>query len=130
MAARPVVAFLDTHAAVFLWENRLEEFDVSSMLLVKTAELRVSPMVVLELAFLREIGRLLTEPMAIVDGLATEVGVVVGADPFDRLVSAALPLTWTRDPFDRLIVASASYNNAPLVTRDRLILEHYPRATW
>jgi PIN domain nuclease of toxin-antitoxin system len=130
MAARPVTAFLDTHAAVFLWENRIDLFDAPSRLLLENAELRLSPMVVLELAFLREIGRLIVEPAAVVEELAAEVGVLVSADPFDRLVTAALDLTWTRDPFDRLIVATAATHDAPLVTRDRLIREHYPRAVW
>jgi PIN domain nuclease of toxin-antitoxin system len=130
MAARPVTAFLDTHAAVFLWESRIDLFDAPSRLLLENAELRLSPMVVLELAFLREIGRLIVEPAAIVEELAAEVGAVVSADPFERVVTAALDLTWTRDPFDRLIVATAATHDAPLVTRDRLIRERYPRAVW
>jgi len=39
-------------------------------------------------------------------------------------------LSWTRDAFDRLIVAQAALDRAALVTRDRLILKHYPKALW
>ena len=41
-----------------------------------------------------------------------------------------LDLSWTRDAFDRLIVAQAALDRAKLITRDRLILKHYPKAVW
>jgi len=41
-----------------------------------------------------------------------------------------LEQTWTRDPFDRLIVSQARLADVPLLTRDRTIHTHYPRAIW
>jgi len=49
---------------------------------------------------------------------------------FEAVVAESLALIWTRDPFDRLIVATAALNQAPLITRDRRIQEHYARSVW
>ena len=38
--------------------------------------------------------------------------------------------SWTRDPFDRMIVAQAALREAPLLTKDRVLHEHYDRAVW
>jgi PIN domain nuclease of toxin-antitoxin system len=46
------------------------------------------------------------------------------------LVGHGLDLSWTRDPFDRLVVSQAALADSILITRDRLILEHYPKAVW
>jgi PIN domain nuclease of toxin-antitoxin system len=48
----------------------------------------------------------------------------------DRLVPLAMPLSWTRDPFDRLLVATALLHEAPLITRDARIQEHFAGAVW
>jgi PIN domain nuclease of toxin-antitoxin system len=42
----------------------------------------------------------------------------------------ALGQSWTRDPFDRIIVSQAALRNAPLVTRDQVIRDHYSQAVW
>lgn len=123
-------AFLDTHAAVFLWEGRGEIFGSGSRELLERALLHVSPLVRLELGFLREVGKLKVEPGEILGALTGEYGVTVTADPMDRLVPLAMPLSWTRDPFDRLLVATALLHEAPLITRDARIQEHFAGAVW
>jgi PIN domain nuclease of toxin-antitoxin system len=123
-------AFLDTHAAVFLWEGRGEIFGSGSRELLERALLHVSPMVRLELGFLREVGKLKVEPGEILGALTGDYGVTVTADPMDRLVPFAMPLSWTRDPFDRLLVATALLHEAPLITRDARIQEHFAGAIW
>jgi PIN domain nuclease of toxin-antitoxin system len=123
-------AFLDTHAAVFLWEGRGELFGSGSRELLERALLQVSPLVRLELGFLREVGKLKVEPGEILGALTGDYGVTVTADPMDRLIPLAMPLSWTRDPFDRLLVATALLHEAPLITRDARIQEHFAGAVW
>jgi PIN domain nuclease of toxin-antitoxin system len=127
---RAVRAFLDTHAAVFLWEGRAEAFGSASRELLEQATLFVSPLVRLELQFLRKIGKLKVEADQILGSLASDAGVVVTEDALNALVPLAMPLTWTRDPFDRLLVATALLHQAPLVTRDARIQENFPGAVW
>lgn len=123
-------AFLDTHAAIFLWEGRGEIFGPGSRNLLERALLHISPLVRLELGFLREVGKLKVEPDQILGALTADLGVTVTADPMDRLVPLAMPLAWTRDPFDRLLVATALLHGAPLITRDARIQEHFTGAVW
>jgi PIN domain nuclease of toxin-antitoxin system len=123
-------AFLDTHAAIFLWEGRGELFGSGSRELLERAVLLASPMVRLEMGFLREVGKLRVEPDQILGALTADYGVTVTADPMDRLVPLAMPLSWTRDPFDRLLVATALLHEAPLITRDARIQEHFAGAVW
>ena len=123
-------AFLDTHAAVFLWEGRVEAFGASAQQLLERAALFLSPLVRLELVFLKEVGKIKVEPDLIVGTLLADCGVSVAKDPIDSLIALAIPLSWTRDPFDRLLVATALLHRAPFVTRDRGIHEHFSGAVW
>jgi PIN domain nuclease of toxin-antitoxin system len=123
-------AFLDTHAAIFLWEGRGELFGSGSRELLERAVLLASPMVRLEMGFLREVGKLRVEPDQILGALTSDYGVTITADPMDRLVPLAMPLSWTRDPFDRLLVATALLHEAPLITRDARIQEYFAGAVW
>ena len=123
-------AFLDTHAAIFLWEGRSEVFGSASRELIEEAALLISPMVRLELGFLKEVGKIKVEPDLILGSLASDLGVVTTDDALDALVPIAMPLSWTRDPFDRLLVATALLHGAPLVTRDTRIHENFPGAVW
>lgn len=130
MATRRLTAFLDTHAAVFLWEGRVELFGRESRSLLESADLRVSPVVRLELKFLEEIGRLKVTHSKILRGLSTELGVVSSADVLEHVVAHAVGVAWTRDPFDRIIAATAMLHRSPLITRDRTIRGNYERAVW
>jgi PIN domain nuclease of toxin-antitoxin system len=125
-----VRALLDTHAAVFLYEGRAELFGAASRDLLERATLQVSPMVRLELAFLREVGKLLIEPDLLLGALAADCGVTATGDAMEALVPLAMPLTWTRDPFDRLLVATALLHRAPFITRDARVQENFAGAVW
>lgn len=84
-----------------------------------TAEpLRVSPMVQLELAYLREIGRITASADAILAELGRSIGLAIDGTPFVDVVGSALRLDFTRDAFDRLILAQAAAVGALLVTKD------------
>ncbi len=123
-------AFLDTHAAVFLWSGEAQAFGTASHELLENSIVLVSAFVRLELAFLREMGRLVVPPDEILGGLVADCGVALSDDPLPAILEQALHLTWTRDPFDRLLVATASLHQAPFISRDRKIHEHYGRAVW
>ena len=56
--------------------------------------------------------------------------VVTPEDAVADVVRRAQAFDWTRDPFDRLLVATALLHEAPFVSRDRTITEHYPAAIW
>ena len=90
----------------------------------------ISPMVLLELEYLYELKRTARPGREVLETLRLDVGLQVCDLPFDAVVLGALGQSWTRDPFDRLIVSQASLRRAPLLTKDRSIHEHYPRAVW
>lgn len=91
-------------------------------------DFRVSPIVALELQALVETGRLKITPDQIFARLLVNIGLRVCDLPFEIVARKAFDVNWTRDPWDRLIVAHALANDAPLLTRDRLILQRYARA--
>lgn len=123
-------AFLDTHTAIFLWEGRTEVFGPGARELLERSTLHISPMVRLEMSFLKEVGKLKVDPDHILGSLVADFGVTMTNDPMEELISYAMPLSWTRDPFDRLLVATALLHQAPFVTRDTNIHDHFAGAVW
>jgi PIN domain nuclease of toxin-antitoxin system len=122
---------LDTHVAIWLAEAHTQELSHKALSYIERAEVRISPMVVLELGYLYEINRIILSPQQIVYKLATELQSSICDYPFPVVAEIALGETWTRDPFDRLIVSHAKANGrAGLITRDELIAEHYPNTIW
>ena len=122
---------LDTHVVVWLYafgRQRLSER--ACELIEDSPRTLISPMVLLELEFLREIGKLTVAPSTICDYLADAIGLEICEKNFLDVVRRAMEQTWTRDPFDRMITAQAALEENVLVTKDRLIRGHYPRATW
>lgn len=87
-------------------------------------------MVLLELQYLFEIGRLTVPPGTIIDTIGRAARLRICDVPFADVVSAALQETWTRDPFDRVIVAHARLREMALITKDRMIREQYEQAIW
>ena len=121
--------FLDTHSAVFLFENT-KRIPRKAWKLLENDQVVLSPMARLELEWLHETQRIRHEPATIFDYLARDFGVVIETEGWARAAEIAQVLNWTRDPFDRLIAAHAMVWGAPLLTRDALIQEHYPLAFW
>lgn len=98
---------------------------------MKTAPLLISPMVVLEMQYLFEIGKTLRPARDLQMKLEQDFRIHVCGLDFAAVATAALDESWTRDAFDRVIVANAKANNfAYLVTSDRKIRLNYPRAIW
>lgn len=122
--------YLDTHVAAWLYFGQAQELSRDAAAAIEGSDLLISPMVVLELGYLHELGRLAVTAEKIVQTLAGDIGLKVAQQPFEDIARQALHETWTRDPFDRLIVAQAKLGQSRLVSRDRLIRQHYRHAIW
>lgn len=123
-------AYLDTHVALWLYAGETQRVSKRAAIAINREALAISAVVVLEMQFLREIGRISVAPHTVVTDLARRLGLALEDRSMAALVEHCLDLSWTRDPFDRLIVAQASLDDAVLITRDRLVLKHYPKAVW
>ncbi|MGD0481453.1 MAG: PIN domain-containing protein [Terracidiphilus sp.] len=125
-----MIAYLDTHTASRLAHGRAR-IGRDAARLIQRAELLVSPMVLVELEYLYEIGRLTLPGKDILRKLEHELGLLLCDLPFADVARAALDEKWTRDAFDRIIVAQARLNGlAPLISSDEHVAEHYPRTVW
>lgn len=124
------VRHLDTHILVTLYEGRVDRLSTAARHAIDSGILVASPAAVLELEFLREIGRLKLAASKLIAALVAEIGLQICDLPFRSVVEQAFHEAWTRDPFDRLIVANAKAASAPLITSDEKILAHYSRAIW
>jgi PIN domain nuclease of toxin-antitoxin system len=117
--------------AIWLNEANLEKLSKKALSLIQAADVRISPMAVMELQYLYEIGRIIVKPQEILVKLGAEIGLTVCDHPFPAIAEMALGERWTRDPFDRIIVAHARSNGAaPLLTKDEVIRTNYPNARW
>lgn len=121
---------LDTHVVVWLYAGEVDRLPVRVAELIEEAELRISPAVQLELAYLQEVGRITPAPAEIIGDLALRLSLVVDPIDFAPLCAAAVDFPWTRDPFDRLQVAHSKVRDVPLVTKDTRIRDHWDLAVW
>ena len=97
---------------------------------IEYGQLRVSPMVGLELEYLHGLGRIKLGAERVLNSLGKEIGLQVSDEPFQNVIERAYKLDWTRDPFDRVIVAHALLAASPLVTRDRMVRDNFSGAIW
>ncbi len=121
---------LDTHVVAWLFAGSVASLSETSRQAIEAHELRISPMVLLELGYLCEIGRTAEPGDVVVERLEAEIGLHICNLPFPAVAQRALAQRWTRDPFDRVIVSQALLAEAPLLTRDRTIHANYPAALW
>jgi PIN domain nuclease of toxin-antitoxin system len=125
-----MIAYLDTHTAIRLADGRAR-IGRDAARFIERAELLISPMALVELEYLHEIGRVTVPGKDILRKLEHELGVRLCDLPFADVAKAALDEKWTRDPFDRIIVAQAKLKGlAPLISSDKQIAQHYPRTVW
>jgi PIN domain nuclease of toxin-antitoxin system len=122
--------YLDTHVLVWLFSGDMDNFSPKAIDLIENRELLVSPMVLLELEYLHEIGRLNYNSNEIVSFLKESIGIKISSIPFEKIALESIKHSWTRDPFDRIIVANASYEDKELLTRDRKITQYYKKSLW
>jgi PIN domain nuclease of toxin-antitoxin system len=126
-----LICYIDTQVAVWLAEANLARISQKALSLIEIADLRISPMAVVELQYLYEIRRVVVTPPDILLKLNSEIGLNVCDHPFPIIAEIALGETWTRDPFDRIIVAHAKANGvAPLLSKDEAIRANYHNARW
>ncbi len=125
------MAYLDTNVVLWLIEGNTARISPKAQEVLRQATLLLSPMVLLELQYLFEVGRSVISPKGALLKLRHEIGLQLCDLAFPPIVEAALEEGWTREPFDRLITAHARANGyAALVTADVKIREHYPMAVW
>lgn len=127
---RDEVIYLDTHVVIWLFGGESGRLSGAAVEQIQNEDVRVCPAVVLELQLLHEIKRLKAAASKVIERLSLEIGLSVCKLPFASVVENALDQAWTRDPFDRLIVANARANDAPLITKDERIHQHYRRSVW
>ncbi|HTV05638.1 MAG TPA: type II toxin-antitoxin system VapC family toxin [Acidobacteriaceae bacterium] len=126
-----MTGYLDTHVVVWLANRSLERLTRRARRAVEQHDLLISPMVMLELAYLYERKRITLPARDVLLKLEHEIGLRVCGLPFPQVANAALDELWTRDAFDRVIVAQAKANGlAPLISADEEIQQHYPRTIW
>jgi PIN domain nuclease of toxin-antitoxin system len=121
--------YLDTHIVVWLRQKELEKFSKRALDAIENASmLLISPMVMMELKYLQEIGRLTDTPYNILGDLNAMIDLRVDEVEMFDVIKKSLSLEWTRDPFDRLIVANAMARDYPLLTKDEKILTYFEGA--
>ena len=124
------VIHLDTHVVAWLYAGDLRRFSPAARRRLGSEELRISPMVALEMQYLHEVGRISEDAGVVLSDLSRKLGLAQAEGDFSSVAAGAVGLGWTRDPFDRLIVAHAALHGATLMTKDRWIRRNYPHAVW
>ncbi|MCY4482125.1 MAG: PIN domain-containing protein [Spirochaetaceae bacterium] len=122
--------YLDTHVVIWLYEKDEDRISRRVRELIENSDLLVSPMVLLELEYLFETGRIKTRAAEIYDYLHDTIQLDVCGKPFAAVARKSIGVKWTRDPFDRLITAQAAVDESPLLTKDDTIHTYYPEAVW
>jgi PIN domain nuclease of toxin-antitoxin system len=122
-----MAVYLDTHAVIFLYTGQVNKLSPRVHALIESEEIRISPMVYLELQYLYEIGRITQGPEKVFTYLEARIDLKLCSMPFPRIAQFAAREAWTRDPFDRMIVAQARLGEHPLISKDENITENYGR---
>jgi PIN domain nuclease of toxin-antitoxin system len=123
--------YLDTHVPVWLYASGGKKISPAARAAIDEAkDLRISPMVLLEIDFLHEIKRIRVSSNEIFTYLHHHLGLNVCDRLFGDVVANATTQDWTRDPFDRLIVAHAALGKDQLISKDSMILTHYSETIW
>lgn len=125
-----MTVYLDTHLVLWLYAGSLDLISKEALHLIDENELHISPVVELELQYLKETKKIKKQPSEIIEALHKEIELNVCPKNFHSIIRESLGLHWTRDPFDRIIVAHASLNNNVLLTKDDGIRTHYKHAVW
>jgi len=123
--------YLDTHVVLWLYARRGEGLSTHARRLIEDEpEIAISPMVLLELDYLYEIGRTTLGSAPVYDYLYQHIGILVCKKPFTDIIRMASKQSWTRDPFDRIITAQAAIDRNNLITKDKTIRKNYKKAVW
>jgi PIN domain nuclease of toxin-antitoxin system len=110
---------LDTNAVIWALTGDAR----AAALFASGRRLRLSPVCLLEIRFLVEVGRLRLVRGRSVAEVVDDPRWQLDSPSSARLFTVALDVEWTRDPFDRLLVAHARYRRWRLATGDRFLIE-------
>ena len=125
------MTYLDTHVVAWLYQHDVKRLSPKAAEQIEAdSDLRISPIVRLELQYMYELKRLAAPASNAIDALNAAIGLTICQAPFSAVAREADLHGWTRDPFDRLIVAQAAMHEAALLTKDQVIHKHYERAVW
>jgi PIN domain nuclease of toxin-antitoxin system len=113
------VILLDTSAIIWLATGHER-----ARPLARFARLYVSPVSLLEVQFLREIGRITLTAGRSIDAVADDTRWRLDEPPAGRWFVEACALAWTRDPFDRLLAAHARVRGWKIATSDTGLIEN------
>jgi len=122
--------FLDTHIIVWLYQKSLDLLSLKAKQIIAENDVFISPIVILELEYLFEIGRLKVDAKSIVQYLQASIGLRIEDSNFHKVINMALEEKWTRDPFDRIMVAHSKIREAYLVTKDEWLSKNYMKAVF
>ena len=123
---------LDTQIVVWLFFRQEKPFGPDARRMLRRDSSRViSPLVLVELEILIEIGRIKVRSADdLLHDLSNRLDLTLSHAQMSDVAREACRFAWTRDPFDRLIVANAMADGAKLVTADRRILANFKDAVW
>lgn len=121
---------LDTNVVIWLFSGYLDQLSTTAKKTIEEQALTISPLVLLELTYLNEIGRLKETGHAIANDLHDRIGLSIDTTSHALVIDSAISMKWTRDPFDRLITAQAAVYQNILLTKDEIILKNYSKALW
>ena len=124
-----MIAHLDTHVALWMAAGEKRRLRPVAKYLGKLT-LVISPVAIVEMEVLREIGRVREPIDRVLKLLSEDYGIQEATADLADVAKQARSLAWTRDPFDRLIVAHALAAGATLLTADETIRENCPTARW
>ena len=113
---------LDTNAVIWLLTGHRRAEPLTGT----DQRLYLSPVVLLELQFLAEVGRLSVVPGHSVAKVADDPRWQLDSPASEFLFRTALDIGWTRDPFDRLLAAHARCRRWRIATGDRRFVEMMP----
>ena len=123
--------YLDTHVVLWLYLRKGEGLSSRARQLIEYEPvILISPIILLELDYLHEIGRTTLGSAHVFKYLHQRIDLQVCQKSFIDVVWKASQLSWTRDPFDRIITAQSAIDRNTLITKDKIIQEHYEYAVW
>ena len=123
--------YLDTHVVIWLYLRKGEGLSGRAQQLIEyEPAILISPIILLELDYLHEIGRTTLGSAHVFNYLHQRIDLQVCQKYFIDVVREASQLSWTRDPFDRIITAQAAIDRNTLITKDKTIQDHYQYAVW
>jgi PIN domain nuclease of toxin-antitoxin system len=125
------VIHLDTHVVVWLYAGDLRRFSPAARRRLDREELRISPMVALEVQYLHEVGRISENSGVVLADLARKLGLVQAEGDFSSVAEGAVGLGLDARPVRPAHSgARGAFNGATLLTKDRSIRRNYRHAVW